>query len=100
MYAQAAMVVQDFEAFSARAANVVVQDELIDHILKQREVPASTSRTLGLLGRELGFSKAEPIGRIQASRLRFVPSRVRNWNEASLDAVGVVATGVGPEDYG
>ena len=76
MDAQAAHVLEDLEALPAGAADVEVEDELIDDPLEQRQVPAAAADALDLLRRS-GRGCAGCSGRapLEASdvRLRGLP---------------------------
>ena len=72
--AQPALVVEHLEALLARAADVEVDDELVDLLLQEREVPAAAADLLALLGGQarpsaspnrrsgLGISLSSPRG--------------------------------------
>jgi hypothetical protein len=61
---EAALVVEDSEAGAAGAADVVVDDELINVLLKEREGPATTTDLLALSLAEAG-AESVAVGGIE-----------------------------------
>jgi hypothetical protein len=95
--AQATLVVEDLEAAPARPADVVVDHELVDELLEERQVPAPSAHALDLFRSEGDPPPSEP----DVLTTPFAPptpfARLRR-PEAALDAIGVVAARVHPED--
>src|SRR5436190_3690617 len=61
MDAQVAMILEHAEAFPADAADIEVNDELIDDALEQGQIPATAADALDFLGCELGVGSAAAI---------------------------------------
>ena len=99
LHAQAADVVQNLEALPARARRVEVDDELIHHLLQQRQVPAAAADALDLLRGQLAFAQAVAGGRgeILHLLLRSFPIRFLERREPPLHAISVVTAGVQPQ---
>ncbi len=97
MDAQAALVLEHLEAAPARAADVEMDDELVDDLLEQREVPAPASDALDLLRRQdAGPPQAVAGPGRTLGGLDLGPGLIHR-RESGLDAIGIVAAGVGPE---
>lgn len=59
-------IVEDFEALSAGATDVVMEDELIDGALEEREVPAAASDAFELVGGEVGAAEVVAVWGFEA----------------------------------
>src|SRR6266850_1029118 len=95
-------VVEDEKALGGGAADVVVNDELIDLVLEQLEGPAAAADLLGFLSRQHRLPQAVAIGGIDLFNF-LGGGGIRGFGhrrKAALGAIGVVATGIGPEDDG
>ena len=115
MHAQAADVVEDVETLGTRAADVVMQHELVDLLLEQRQRPAAPADLLELLGGERGVDgRTEPqvvavgarllgvgCGERQRAgphlRQRALPVASLERDEAAAGPIRVVTALVAPE---
>src|ERR1035438_9874878 len=101
MDAQIAAILEHLEALPARAANVEVDDKLIDHPLEERQVPTAAAHTLDLI---FAQAAAPPVvasrrGERSVIRLRAFPIGLVDGAETPLDAICVIAVRVHPEHH-
>ena len=64
MDAEVPMVLQYIETLPADAADIEVNDKLVHHFLKQREIPAASADPFQLRCREIPAAQAVPIRRV------------------------------------
>ena len=102
MDTEIAMVVQDFEALTADAADVEMDYKLIDHLLEQGQIPSAAANALDFVVRQAGAAQAETVWIPQIRNFfnRLGPIGFVNRTEASLDTVSVITTRIHPEDNG
>ena len=97
--AQPAHVVQDLETLPARAADIVVINELVHDPLEQRQIPAATPDALDFLLGQACLAEIVAVWRFQILHflLRGLPVGLFERREAAFHAVGIVAARVRPE---
>src|SRR5687767_4367359 len=102
MDAQIAHVMKDLEALTARACDVEVNDELVDDLLQQWQVPTATADLIELLGGQGFATEAIAVWSFEGcnSHARSFPGGFIQWSKATFDAIGVVSTRVEPKDDG
>lgn len=102
MDAEAAKVVQDLEALTTGARGVEVEDELIDDIGEEMEIPAAATDLLELFIGKLRAAEAVAIRAVEGLVLLLggLPIRLIEGGEAALHAIGIVTAGVEPQDDG
>jgi hypothetical protein len=95
---EAAVIVQDLEAPLAHAAHVVVDHELIDLLLEQFERPPAAAHLFRLLRGKDRSAHRVAVRRIEILHLlrRRGVRRLFPRREAALDAICVIAAGIGP----
>ena len=98
--AQPAVIVQHVEAGLAQTADVVMDNELVNHALQLGQIPAAAAHAFDLLRRKVVLADAVAIGRAEGFRGvgRLFPTALGVRAEAPLDPVGVVPTRVHPGD--
>src|SRR5947209_7684047 len=98
MDAEPPKIVEHLETAPAGSPGVKMDDKLIDHSLQQRQVPAASPNTLELSLCQSLPAQAETI----AARLALLLSRrcvgLIQGHESALQAIGVIAARVGPEN--
>ena len=93
---------QNVETGLAQAADVVVQDELIDYILELRQRPATPANFFDFLGRKRVGPRAVAVGRgdVFHGGDRLLVAALGVGAETAFDAVSVVAARIHPRDDG
>ena len=102
MDAEAAVVVQDFEALAAGAGGIVMNDELIHLALKREEVPTAAADFFAFEPGKAGSAEAVAIGSGQGfvGGGGILPVGLIEGSEAAFDAVSIVTIGIEPQDNG
>src|ERR1022692_2425603 len=99
MPAQTPPVLQYLETSPARARHVKMNDELVNDLLQQRQIPAATADCFDLLRRERFGPQAVAVGcsQIFAFCVRSFPIRLLIGTEPPFDAIGIITAGIHPK---
>lgn len=102
MDAEAPEIVQDLETLAAGAAGVEVEDELVDAVREQFQVPTAAANPLDFILGKNGAAETVTVWGVQVSigLVRGIPIRIGEGGEAAFDPIGIVTTFVEPEDDG
>jgi hypothetical protein len=100
MDAEAAIVMEDFEALAAGAGSVVMNDELVHFALECEEIPPAAADFFAFEPGKAGGAEAVTIGcrEVFVSGGGIFPVGLIEGSEASFHAISIVTIRVEPED--